>query len=101
MSWSDYSPFRRRETITPIQSDIVVFGTTWCGMTQMVRRFLERKGIPYIYKDIENDFEAEKQLRWITGGYKNHPTVVIGGQALIEPELEELEDVLSENGYLA
>lgn len=100
MSWSDYSPFRRKETITPIQSDIVVYGTTWCGMTQMVRRYLDRMGISYRYLDIEEDDGAEKQLRWITGGYTNHPTVVIDGQALIEPELEELESALSENGYL-
>ncbi|HLP73304.1 MAG TPA: glutaredoxin family protein [Bacteroidales bacterium] len=100
MSWSDYSPFRRRETITPVSSDITVYGTTWCGMTQMVRRYLDRLGISYTYRDIEEDDGAEKQLRWITGGYTNHPTIVIDGHALIEPELEELENALSENGYL-
>lgn len=91
---------QKKQAITPIQGEVIVFGTTWCGMTQMVRRYLDRLGIHYIFRDIEEDDEAEKQLRWITGGYANHPTVVIDGQAFIEPELEELEAALSQNGYI-
>jgi len=90
----------RRQTITPLKSDIVVYGTGWCGMTQMVRRYLDRMGVLYSYRDIENDPGAENQLRWITGGYANHPTVVIAGQALIAPEIEELKAALSNNGYI-
>jgi glutaredoxin len=56
--------------------------------------------IPYRYLDLDNDPDAENQLRWITGGYKNHPTVVINGQAFIEPDIDELESALSRNGYL-
>lgn len=94
------SPFRRRSTIEPVENDVVVYGTNWCGMTQLVRRYLDRMEIPYRYLDIEDDPDAERQLRWITGGYRNHPTVVINGQALIEPDIDEIEDTLTRNGYL-
>jgi hypothetical protein len=33
------SPERRRETIIPVENDVVVYGTNWCGMTQLVRRY--------------------------------------------------------------
>ncbi len=86
--------------LTPVESEIVVYGTTWCGMTQIVRRYLDRLGLRYRYLDLEEDTDAESQLRWITGGYANHPTVVIDGQVLIEPEVDELQSALSENGYI-
>lgn len=95
-----YRTVRRKHGITPVESEIVVYGTSWCGMTQIVRRYLDRLGLNYKYLDIEQDPDAENHLRWITGGYKNHPTVVIDGQVLIEPEVNELQAALSEGGYI-
>jgi mycoredoxin len=96
----DISPARRRQTITPVQNEIIVYGTTWCGMTQMIRRFLDRLDIQYRYLDIEEDDGAANQLKWLTGGYTSHPTVVIDGQTLVEPDLEEFERALVRNGYV-
>lgn len=90
----------QRQGITPVESEIIVYGTTWCGMTQLVRRYLDRVGLHYRYLDLEEDADAENQLRWITGGYTNHPTVVIDGQVMIEPEIDELHSALAENGYV-
>ncbi len=73
----------------PMQVDI--YGMSWCAKTQMVRRFFDRKGIQYTYLDLEKNEDSEGKLRWITGGYLNHPTVVIDGQALIEPSISDLE----------
>lgn len=90
----------KRHGVIPVESEIIVYGTTWCGMTQLVRRYLDRVGLPYKYLDLEEDADAEHQLRWITGGYTNHPTVVIDGQVMIEPEIDELRVALAENGYI-
>jgi mycoredoxin len=100
MIWEKRQHSGRRETITPVESEVVVYGTSWCGMTQMVRRYLDKLDIPYKYLDLDEDQDASKQLRWITGGYMHHPTVVINGQALIEPELDELEIMLTRNGFM-
>src|SRR5512133_2260254 len=90
----------KRQGVIPVESEIIVYGTTWCGMTQLVRRFLDRLGLRYRYLDLEEDANAENQLRWITGGYTNHPTVVIDGQVMIEPEIDELRAALAGNGYI-
>jgi hypothetical protein len=35
-------PFRA----APVSAPVVVYGTRWCGASQMVRRYLDRLGIP-------------------------------------------------------
>lgn len=90
----------KRHEVGDVEGDIKVYGTSWCGMTQIVRRYFDKLNIPYSFYDLEDDHAAEKQLRWITGGYARHPTVVIEGQVLIQPEVDELQAVLKETGYL-
>jgi mycoredoxin len=66
----------------------------------MVRRYLDRHRIPYIYRDMEYDLTAARQVSWWTGGSFSHPTVQIGGQVLVEPTLDELDWALSRVGML-
>ena len=83
------------------QVPVVVFGTTWCAATQMVRRNLERLRIAYQFRDMDEDHDAEKQVKWWTGGYASHPTILVGDDILVEPTTSELKDVLVERGLLA
>jgi mycoredoxin len=66
----------------------------------MVRRHLDRLGIPYRYVDLETDPEAAAEVRWLTGGYVSHPTVSIGGDVLVEPTLGELDWALERAGLI-
>jgi mycoredoxin len=66
----------------------------------MVRRHLDRLGIPYEYVDLDQSPEAVTQLKWLTGGYASHPTVVVAGEVLVEPSLRELDWALSRVGLL-
>lgn len=70
---------------------VTVYGTQWCAMSQMVRRHLDRLGITYRYVDIEADPEAAARVRWLTGEYLSHPTIVVGGDVLVEPTIRELD----------
>ncbi len=79
---------------------VVVYGTSWCAASQMVRRYLDRLGIPYIYRDMEYDPAAANRVRWWTGGYFSHPTVQIGGDILVEPSMGELQWALAQNGLI-
>lgn len=88
-------PYRPAVSSVP---PIVVYGTSWCAKTMMVRRYLERLGIPYRYVDLEMNPQAVAQLRWWTGGYTSHPTVTIGGEVLVEPSMGELQWTLARYG---
>lgn len=79
---------------------IAVYGTKGCADTQKVRRYLDRQGVPYVYYNMENDREAARQVQWWTGGSLSHPTVQVGGQILVEPDLNELQSMLSGFGML-
>ncbi|HEX6024779.1 MAG TPA: glutaredoxin family protein [Solirubrobacter sp.] len=70
---------------------ITVFGRPGCAISQMIRRWLNRRGIPYQYVDVELNPQAGSRLAWLTGGRVRTPTVVIGGDVLVQPTIEELE----------
>ncbi len=82
------------------RANVTVYGTQWCAGTQMVRRYLDRLGIPYTFRDMDADPLAANQVRWWTGGDASHPTLQIGGDILIEPTTNELEWSLSRNGLI-
>lgn len=97
-----YSPLRYRPHGFPTTSlaPVTVYGTSWCAASQMVRRHLDRLGVPYRYVDLEHSPEALARLRWMTGGFASHPTVVVEGEVLVEPSLRELDWALSRAGLL-
>jgi mycoredoxin len=70
---------------------ITVYGRPGCAISQMIRRWLDRRGIPYQYVDVERNPQARSRLEWLTGGRVRSPTVVIGGDVLVQPTIEELE----------
>ncbi|MFN3197037.1 MAG: glutaredoxin family protein [Bradymonadia bacterium] len=41
---------------------VIMYSTKWCGYCKKAKRFMERKKIPYIEKDIETDPQAMKEL---------------------------------------
>ncbi len=91
-------PTRTRQPSGQSDVPVVVYGTNWCAQSQKVRRYLDRLGIPFQFRDMDYDPEATRRVQWWTGGYASHPTVQIGGQVLVEPSLSELDWALSQNG---
>ncbi len=96
IGFGSYSPYGRR--FAPPGIPVIVYGTSWCAQTMMIRRYLERMGVPYRYVDLEMDPGAVSQLRWWTGGYASHPTLYVGGEVLVEPTLGEVEWALARSG---
>jgi mycoredoxin len=91
---------RPRRAVNPSGIEVFVYGTHWCAATQRVRRFLERVGVAYSYQDIDRDPDASNRVQWWTGGYKSHPTVQVGGDILVEPTLDELQEALARHGLV-
>ncbi|MGZ3336610.1 MAG: glutaredoxin family protein [Isosphaeraceae bacterium] len=91
MMLGSYAPSAPSRMHRVRNAPVTVYGTRWCAMSQMVRRHLDRLGIPYRYVDLETDPEAAAQVRWLTGGYLSHPTVTVAGTVLVEPTIRELD----------
>src|SRR3954471_22864954 len=94
-------PYARRDARSTSGVPLTVYGRRWCGISQMVRRYLDRLGIPYAYVDLDRHPELERQLAWMTGGRVHSPTIRIGDQLLIQPSTRELARALARYGVPA
>jgi mycoredoxin len=96
-----YAPSLYRHPMRRVgPAPVTVYGTTWCAASQMVRRHMDRLGVPYRYVDLEADPRAAAQVRWLTGGHLNHPTVNVAGEVLVQPSMAELDWALERAGLI-
>lgn len=91
---SVYAPRSRGATTGPV----VVYGRRWCGITQLVRRYLDRAGVPYEFVDLDVHPQVEQRLRWAAGGALRNPVVYVGGQWLVQPSIREVQWALARSG---
>lgn len=94
MASSAYRP-HRAGSIDPV----VIYGSRWCGITMMTRRYLDRAGVPYRFIDWEAHPEVRSELEWLAGGRLASPTIKLGGQVLVQPSIGELQWALARAGY--
>jgi len=90
------SPYGRLSA--PAAVPVVVYGRRWCAICQMVRRRLDRLGVPYEYVDLDLHPEVERRVAWLTGGRVHSPVVYAGGEILVQPTMGELDWALSRSG---
>ena len=95
-AFSTLSPYGRLSA--PPVVPVVVYGRRWCAISQMVRRHLDRLGVPYEYVDLDRHPEAASRLSWLTGGRVHSPVVYVGGEVLVQPSIGELQWALSRSG---
>ena len=73
------------------ESAVVMYGASWCPDVMMARRYLDRYGVDYVYRDINTDPEAMKALLEISGKDWLVPTFVMpDGEILANPSIREL-----------
>jgi glutaredoxin len=80
---------------------IKVYGANWCHDTVRTREQLDRLGVVYEYINVEKDAAANKFIADLNKGKRKTPTVELGGNFLIEPTNEEMEDALRKSGVLS
>jgi glutaredoxin-like YruB-family protein len=74
---------------------VVIFTQPDCPPCQVVKLFLEEKGVPFEERDISLDPSAVGEL---TEQYNSHstPTLVIGEEVMIGFDPERLDEILGE-----
>lgn len=76
-------------------SEITIYGTSWCGDTIRARRFFEQHKIGYKWIDIDGDPEAAKYVQSVNNGFRSVPTIIFpDGSVLVEPTTSELSEKL-------
>jgi glutaredoxin len=80
----------------PAYPPILVLGRDTCEDTIRSRDFMNAAGIPYIYRNVDLDPEADARNRSYNGGDRVTPVILVGdpeapSAVLIEPTDEALE----------
>ena len=72
-------------------TQIIVYGTVWCGETRRARYYLDQHDIPYVWIDIDKDPQARKYVESVNHGYRSVPTILFpDGSMLVEPSALQL-----------
>ncbi len=77
-----------------------LYGTDWCPLTGGFRAYLKRNDIPFEYRNIEQDAQAEEAVKTMNDGKVKFPMVVVGEQVMKNPPIDELEQALRAAGLL-
>ena len=82
---------------------ILVLGRDTCEDTSRSRRHLDERGIPYEYRRVDREPEADEWIRRLNDDVWVTPTILIGDpqtptQILREPSDEELDEAIAPSG---
>lgn len=80
---------------------VTVFGADWCPDCRRSKRLLDRLGVPYVWRDTEDDDAALQEMLALNGGRQSIPVVQLpDGQLLTEPSDPALRKSLEAAGLL-
>ena len=80
------------ETVTP---SFILYGTAWCPDVAFARRYLDRHGIAYDYRDIDLNSQARAAILEISGDDWVVPTFLFpDGSVLCNPSIKQLAEKL-------
>tara|TARA_Y100000768_G_C23715844_1_gene557967 strand:+ start:126 stop:380 length:255 start_codon:yes stop_codon:yes gene_type:complete len=64
-----------------LDSEVLIYSTSWCGPCSNAKRLLKEKGIMYVEIDIEEKGMSREDLFNITGG-RTVPQIVVDGETI-------------------
>lgn len=77
---------------------IIIYSTTWCAFCKTERQYLDKKGIAYTSKDIEEDKEAYEELMSKNGGiYQGVPVTDIAGELVLGFDRHKIDELIAKN----
>lgn len=89
------APGQGSATAAPL---ITIYGASWCGPCHDAERYLRKRGIAYVMKDVEVDANAasemQRKLRAIGRGAGSIPVIDVGGRILVGFSEMVLEEAL-------
>ena len=71
---------------------VTVYTTPTCGFCHQVKSYLNRRGVPFVERDVSRDPQAAESMVRLSG-QRGVPVVVIDGQVVVgfnQPQLDQL-----------
>ncbi|NNN02643.1 MAG: NrdH-redoxin [Acidimicrobiaceae bacterium] len=74
---------------------VTVYGALWCPDCRRSKKFLDDRGVPYSWVDVDADERASAYVQQLHGGPRVIPTIVkVSGEFVAEPSDSDLAHFL-------
>jgi glutaredoxin-like YruB-family protein len=78
---------------------ITIYSTNWCAFCKTEKQYLDRKGIAYVEKNVEEDKEAYEELMKKNGGaFQGVPVTDIAGELVLGFDRLKIDQLIQEKG---
>lgn len=83
------------------QPTVTVYSTTWCAFCATEKQWLDKLGVKYVSKNVEEDEEANKELLDKLGGnFTGVPVTDIAGEMILGFNRPALQAALDKNNLI-
>jgi len=80
---------------------VIIYSTTWCAFCKTEEQYLQKLGVAYIKKDVEEDKEAYEELMAKNGGnYQGVPVSDIDGEIVLGFDRAKIDQALKAKGLI-
>lgn len=80
---------------------VTIYSTTWCAFCKTEKQWMDKLGVKYISKNIEEDKDAEKELLDKLGGnFQGVPVTDIAGEIILGFDRPRLQAAFNKNNLV-
>lgn len=85
-----------------IDPKVIIYSTTWCAFCKTEEQYLQKLGVDYVKKDIEEDKEAyEELMSKNSGNYQGVPVTDIAGDLVLGFDRRKIDELLKAKQLIA
>ena len=77
------------------QANVTIYGSRTCPDTRHVTEHLDKKQVPYEFKDVDESPEYNDYIADLNGGKRVMPTIRINNETYFNPSLSKLDEILA------
>lgn len=90
------------QTPTDDNPKVIIYSTTWCAFCKTEEQYLQKLGVDYVKKDIEEDKEAyEELMQKSNGAFQGVPVTDIDGGLVLGFDRAKIDMLLKEKELVA
>ena len=85
-----------------IDPKVIIYSTTWCAFCKTEEQYLQKLGVDYVKKDVEEDKEAYEELMGKIGGnFQGVPVTDISGGLVLGFDRMKIDSLLKEKQLIS
>lgn len=81
---------------------VTIYSTTWCAFCKTEKQWMDKLGVKYVSKNIEEDEAASKELLEKLGGnFQGVPVTDVNGEIILGFDRPKLQSAFEKNKLVA